>query len=143
MGGSSRRGGPPRRASAPLRVWWHDWLISEMVQRSEQWYERDGAALSQWSLTALTDAVNEIVAELSRRAEVESGRDPTPRAAATTAGEEELMGRRVKVIRRDRYYGLTGVIVGRCGTRYWRIQVEGPKGAEEIYKTRSGFKLEG
>ena len=114
-----------------------------MVRRPEQWYENEGGSLSQWSLAALTEAVNEIVAELSRRAEVEGGKDPTTRAAAPTAGEEELMGRRVRVIRRDRYKDVTGVIVGRRGTKYWRIQVDGPNGAEEIYKTRSGFTLEG
>ena len=114
-----------------------------MVRTEEWWYDRDRESLTNWSLLTLTDAVNNIVAKLSRRAEAASDGEPTVVQGVRRAAEEDLSGRRVRVMRRDKYYGQVRVIVGQQGTRYWAIQLEGPDKPDDIYKMQGGFEVEG
>jgi hypothetical protein len=53
---------------------------------------------------------------------------------------ELVKGEKVRVIRRDKYYGRVGKVIGPRGNKYWDVLLVDGTHEERIYKMRSGLQ---
>jgi hypothetical protein len=123
--------------------------VNTMVERATAWEERDGDRTQGEAVGAL----REVLTRLERltvavRQELDAlegrgcGKERQDAETAEQRSDIELKkGTRVRVIRRDKYFGHTGEVMGRRGRHYVDVRLTDRPSREVIYKRRDGLEV--
>ena len=117
-----------------------------MVGKTRSWRDEEEAPSVLAELEAVKmvlGSLERLTLEVNRRVAALEARDRGSRKDQGNESREEEdaleVGESVRVVRRDRYYGRVGRVLGRRGQHYWDVQLADAAGKEVIYKKRSGL----
>jgi hypothetical protein len=122
-----------------------------MVEGTDAWETRKAGATNAEAVRALKEVLTRLehlAVAISRkidaleRQQCQGVNEKQPAGAAERDSEGDWeIGTRVKVIRRDKYYGRVGKVVGQRGRHYVDVRLTDRPSQEVIYKKRDGLEV--
>jgi hypothetical protein len=112
-----------------------------MVERRYSWTTTGSPHKSGTTLPLLKDvllALQQLTLEVE---ETVTTLEEEERRKKETMEADFVVGNKVRVIRRDKYYGRVGEIIGRRGQLFWRVLLTEGARQEIIYKKPSGLEV--